>query len=145
MIEFAGSVVKGLKKQIHSDEMQTLCVKNLVCLLNALYFQREEQAFAPDELFKKVQFVGRKVMLDIKTAEKRLMTILKFFRLSLDLLGHLGDIYVGEVSISILKLAYRTSTDDQYKGKVRELSQEIVDHLQETLPKNEFIQKYNEV
>jgi len=47
-------------------------VKNLIFLTN--YLLKADQDILP--LFKKVSFIGRKVMLDIKTSEDRLKTIL---------------------------------------------------------------------
>lgn len=39
-----------------------------------------------DKLFRKASYIGRRVMLDIKTSKDRLEAILKFFKLALQLL-----------------------------------------------------------
>jgi len=63
-----------------------LLTRNLVFLVHALHEQREQCPFDPDTFFKKLSFIGRKVMLDIKTSKKRLETILNIFKTSLELL-----------------------------------------------------------
>lgn len=82
--------------------MQEQIVKNLIFLTN--YLLKTDQEILP--LFKKASFIGRKVMLDIKTSEDRLKTILQFFQIGLQLVKPQG------VCSVVLDLVYRTSTDE---------------------------------
>ena len=75
LLDFSFNLVKCLNKQVFNEEMRNQIVKNLIFMLNTLLEQKGKK---PDisSLFKKISFIGRKLMLDIKTAGDRLETIL---------------------------------------------------------------------
>ena len=88
-------------------------------------------------------------MLDIKTCESRIETILRLFQLSLSLLKQLDPEMklVEESCKAMLELTYRTYTDEQYNkfSKIKELSTDIIDFFQSNLDKKFFVQAFNEV
>ena len=47
--------------------------------------------FNIDKFFEKISFIGRKSMLDIKTSHDKLVCILLFFKVSMDLFEALAD------------------------------------------------------
>jgi hypothetical protein len=87
-------------------------------------------------------------MLDIKTAQDRLETILQFYHLTVQLLLSKDDTEtLKAICGPILELVYRTSTDEQYKRgtAIKDQSIEIVELLKENLDKLHFIETYGEV
>lgn len=87
-------------------------------------------------------------MLDIKTSQDRLETILQFFNLSAQfLLSKSESGILKEICGPILELAYRTYTDEQYpRGSViKDQSIELVELLQEGVDKPFFIETYGQV
>jgi hypothetical protein len=83
---------------------------------------------------RKASFIGRKVMLDRKTAEDRLKTILQYFQIGLQLIS--DHAITSVICGPILDLVYRTTTDDQYHATtIREISQDIEDFLSKNVPK----------
>lgn len=91
LIELAYDLIEGLRKPVYTQDMQDQLVKNLLFLLNTLVEQSRgpnanaevKNAFKLDKLFRKASYIGRRVMLDIKTSQDRLEAILKFFKLAL--------------------------------------------------------------
>jgi len=89
----AYDLIDGLRKPVYTQDMQDQQVKNLLFLLSSLIEQSQgpkanaelKEAFKVDKLFRKASFIGRRVMLDIKTSKDRLEAILKFFKLALQL------------------------------------------------------------
>jgi hypothetical protein len=75
LVDLSLSMLDGLRKQVNTSDMQEQIVKNLIFLTN--YLLKADQDILA--LFKKASFIGRKVMLDIKTSEDRLKTILQYF------------------------------------------------------------------
>ena len=127
LIEVAYDLIDGLRKPVYTQDMQDQQVKNLLFLLSSLIEQSQgpkanaelKEAFKVDKLFRKTSFIGRRVMLDIKTSKDRLEAILKFFKLALQLVKTLDpteeDSQLMKDSCGpILELVYRTSTDEQY-------------------------------
>ena len=86
LVDFTYSLVNCLKKPVVSDEMKTQIIKNLVFLVQALNSkQLSDIPVGIDKLFRKISFIGRKSMLDIKTSKDKLETILQFFSVSFEL------------------------------------------------------------
>jgi len=66
--------------------MKNQIIKNLIFLVQALISQNDNgQTVEIDKLFRKVSFIGRKAMLDIRTSKDQLETILQFFNVSFEL------------------------------------------------------------
>lgn len=76
------------------EEQKDLFVKNLIYLVNELVTTTDlniKKEFSAQKLFGKVSYIGRKLMLDIRTAVDRLEAILCFFSLSLDLFAQIDQ------------------------------------------------------
>lgn len=127
LVELNYDLIEGLRKPVYTQDMQDQLVKNLLFLFNSLVEQSRgpkakaeiKSAFKVDKLFKKASYIGRRVMLDIKSSQDRLEAILKFFKLSLQLAKTLDsdneeNPLTKECCGPILELVYRTSTDEQY-------------------------------
>tara|TARA_B110000285_G_C14840801_1_gene475247 strand:- start:5 stop:256 length:252 start_codon:yes stop_codon:yes gene_type:complete len=83
-------------------------------------------------LYRKISYIGRKAMLDIRTSKDCLETILQFFNASFSLkVDESGADFMKLVCGPVLELVYRTYTDEQYaKGTIiKDVSLEIVELL----------------
>ena len=66
---------------VQSDELKNQIVKNLIFMINNLQKVNFEVKF--EQMYRKLSFIGRKAMLDIKSASDRLETILEFYNVSI--------------------------------------------------------------
>lgn len=92
LIQFTIDMVECLRKPLASDELKDQFVKNLMYLVNQLLTSTDpnvKRHLKLDRVYSKVSYIGRKLMLDIKTSTDRLETIVCFFKISVDLLQHL--------------------------------------------------------
>ena len=117
-----------------------------------------KKQFKLDRVYAKASFVGRKLMLDIRSSVDRLETILCFFKVSVELFEHVyphgpdSDGLTDESPLKksiehILNLTQRLATDQQYAKheKVRQTSIEIQDQLQQFLSTPVYLQIYNSI
>jgi len=94
IVDLTFNLIDGLRKPVYSDDMQDQIVKNLIFLTNHLIelsqgpkqISEIKDCFKIEKLYRKVSYIGRRVMLDIRTSKDRLQAILKFYKLSLLLL-----------------------------------------------------------
>jgi len=77
LVDFTYSLINCLNKPVSSEDMKNQIIKNLIFLVSAL--NSKQLAGLPveiDKLFRKISYIGRKAMLDIKTSKDQLETIL---------------------------------------------------------------------
>lgn len=131
LVTFTMQLVECLRKHLVLEEQKDQFVKNLVYLVNEQLNSTDsniQKDFQVEKLFGKVSFIGRKLMLDSRTATDRLETVLCFFSISLQLFQQTGEDPQSETSptrltcFSILNLTQRLSTDQQYAShdKIKE-------------------------
>lgn len=120
LVSFTLELVECLRKRMIHEEQKDLFVKNLVYLVNEQIKSTDpniKKDFNIEKLYGKVSFIGRKLMLDIRTAVDRLEAILCFFSLSLELFQQIESDPTSETSATrstssaILNLTQRLSTD----------------------------------
>jgi len=150
LVNFTYDFINCLNKPIYQEEMKNQIIKNLIFLAQAMISKQQEDEATPEvtKLFRKISYIGRKAMLDIRTSQDCLETILQFFQASFALkVGEGGTDFMKLVCGPVLELFYRTYTDEQYaKGSIiKDVSLEIVELLQRDLDKPFFIDTYNEV
>lgn len=156
LVTFTMELVECLRKHLVLEEQKDQFVKNLIYLVNELLTSTDpniQQDFNIEKLYAKVSFIGRKLMLDIKTAPDRLEAILCFFSISLELFQQTEHDPESETSptrltsFAILNLTQRLATDQQYTThqKIKETSLTIQDNLQKHLTTPIFVQIYNQV
>ena len=116
-------MVGVLKCHFVSDELARQLVKNLVFVTSEMLRTAPE----PEEvakIFNKASYIGR-MTLGGKTESTgtKLLAIVQYFSAMLSLLVNEGNKPVLEASIGpMLKLVYRTYTDEQVGAEVRDLS-----------------------
>jgi len=133
LVNFTYDFINCLNKPLYQEDMKNQIIKNLIFLVQTLI--SKQQADEPAEvtkLFRKISYIGRKAMLDIRTSQDCLETILQFFNASFSLkVGESGTDFMKLVCGPVLELVYRTYTDEQYaKGTIiKDVSLEIVELL----------------
>ena len=78
MLDYTFDIISCLHKPTQTVEMKDQIVKNLLFMLQSLLNLPEAVLSTIDisKLFKKSSYLGRMIMLDIKTSVERLETIL---------------------------------------------------------------------
>jgi hypothetical protein len=77
LVDFTYCLINCLNKPVSSEDMKNQIIKNLIFLVSAL--NSNQLAGLPveiDKLFRKISYIGRKAMLDIRTSKDQLETIL---------------------------------------------------------------------
>lgn len=128
---------------MNTEEVQNQAVKNMIFLINALLEQKDPV----DEIFSAASKLGRKAMLNINTSQERIQTILNLHKIGLQLVHLKYPDQLASIIQPILELVYRTYTDAQYQQmeKIKELSHDIIDFMEENVEKSAYLEIYNKV
>jgi hypothetical protein len=133
-----------LKLPYVSDDLARQLVKNLV------FVTRESMEADVEEvakLFSKASFVGRKTLgSSNESTTIKLRAVVQYFSamLSIMVAANLSSHIKASMS-PMLKLVYRTYSDEQVDSEVKDLSTQIVDTFSAHLDKDDFIRQFNEV
>lgn len=130
LVDFTFDLINSLFKPIYTEELRQQVVKNLEFLMLALLGHSKSTEIPFDKLFRKISFIGRKMMFDIKTSKDRLETILVFYSKAVELfVSKDATAVLSAICGPVLELVYRTYTDDQYERgtPIKDMSIELVE------------------